>query len=564
MGSASAQVGARRRASRARLAAALVVAVAVLLAAVASAAAAGTYEVWSCRGPNGKPVATDAWTLSKIDEAALTIEDTCASGGALRLAVSPKGRSSSSDLPAALATLNVPAGVRVRAYELRRSLRVATSLLNLGHAYMAGIREGVRGTFVNRACPSVVASEASLLGLPLLGSACAASGNPNEPNDASNVDARPNVDLDGLQLFAQCSRRACTGLSLLGGAAGAEVKLFGARITLQDAKAPRVVRVGGAAAAGEQVRGRTTLVVEATDAGSGIAKATLAIDGRAVQTLAPAGADGACKAPYTRAQPCPTEVTRAFAIDADQLAPGAHTLTGKVIDVAGNATSFGPVRLVVAPDLRNGRPVVRRPRLRLAARRVQHRRGQPAWIAGTLRTPAGAPVVGARLTVTVQQLGRRDAPERALRPVTTGRDGRFRARIAGTGARRVRVAFAPTIGGEPTVTAVAVVRERMALSIARSPARVGRGGEVVLSGRLTGAGPAAADAVVELQAIVNGRWRAVETVRTTRAGRYRWSYRFRYVTRDTIFSFRAVVRRTPGWPWPTVASRAVTVRVDGA
>lgn len=546
------------------LAAALAVA---LIAVVTTRAEAATYEVWSCRGPQGEPVATDAWTLTKIDEPALVIDDSCAQGGALRMAISPRGVESSSDLPAVLATLNLPQNVRVRSYVLRRSLQVATSLLNLGHAYMAGVREGVNGTFVNGQCPSVVASETSLLGLPLLGRACASDGNPDVPDDARNIDARSDVDLDGLQLFVQCSRRACTGLTLLGGGAGAELKLFGAQITLEDSAAPTVVRLGGVAASNQPVRGQTTLVVEASDVGSGVAKVSVSIDGGPPQVQAPAGSDGACKVPYTRAQPCPTEVTRAFAIDTGTLTPGSHTITGVVHDAAGNATSFGPVKLTVAPpppDLRNGRPHVERPLLSLVKRELEHASGRAVAISGTLRTPAGAPIAGARLTVSAQQLGLRDAPEKALAPVTTAADGRFRARITGAGARRIRVSFSPTLGGEPTVTAAAVVRERMRLGIRRSRARVRRNGVVVLSGRLRGAGPAASQAVVEMQAIINGRWRAVETVRTTRDGRYRWRYRFRYVTRDTIFSFRAVVRRTPGWPWPTIASPRIRVRVDGA
>jgi hypothetical protein len=84
----------------------------------------------------------------------------------------------------------------------------------------------------------------------------------------------------------------------------------------------------------------------------------------------------------------------------------------------------------------------------------------------------------------------------------------------------------------------------------------------MLIGRLRGAGRSAQDALVELQSIVRGKWRAVGTVRLGADGRYRWRYRFVRLDHDTIFSFRAVVRRVPGWPWGTTRSRVVRVRVD--
>jgi hypothetical protein len=68
--------------------------------------------------------------------------------------------------------------------------------------------------------------------------------------------------------------------------------------------------------------------------------------------------------------------------------------------------------------------------------------------------------------------------------------------------------------------------------------------------------------VIHIQAIVNGRWSPVGIARAGADGRYRWRYRFVNLTRDTAFSFRAVVERAPGWPWASVRSDRVAVRVD--
>ncbi len=85
---------------------------------------------------------------------------------------------------------------------------------------------------------------------------------------------------------------------------------------------------------------------------------------------------------------------------------------------------------------------------------------------------------------------------------------------------------------------------------------------LTLRGRLRGAGPSAAGALVQIQAVVNGRWAPVGRARTGRDGAYRWRYRFVHLSRDTTFRFRPVVERVPGWPWPTVRGPAMAVRVD--
>ncbi len=181
---------------------------------------------------------------------------------------------------------------------------------------------------------------------------------------------------------------------------------------------------------------------------------------------------------------------------------------------------------------------------------------------GTLRTAAGAPVAGARLTVSAQALGTAAERVRELPALTTTAAGRFTLLVGGHGAERITIAFAPADGAAATARAVATVRVPASLTIARSRARLRRHQTVVISGRLQGAGDAARGAVVEVQAIVRGRWQTVGTARAAADGRYRWRYRFVRITRDTIFSFRALVRRTPGWPWPDLHTRTLQVRVD--
>ena len=85
---------------------------------------------------------------------------------------------------------------------------------------------------------------------------------------------------------------------------------------------------------------------------------------------------------------------------------------------------------------------------------------------------------------------------------------------------------------------------------------------LTLHGKLRGAGASARGTVVTIESIVNGQWLPVGSARAKAGGTFAWRYRFVHLTRDTIFSFRAVVERAPGWPWPSERSARVKVRVD--
>ncbi|HSJ96492.1 MAG TPA: hypothetical protein VLC53_05445, partial [Myxococcota bacterium] len=305
----------------------------VLLAA--GPARAGTYDVWSCRGPGGEPLPAQAWSLTTFDEppgGGIVLDDACASGGALTLAIDPDVRFDPPLKPTALAVLDLPAGVRVRSYDLRWSLRTAPSGLASDFYYAAGVRERAGGAPSDWGCASVQRPQ-----FP-----CTERGDPDDPDHPSNEYARSGLQLDGLELFAGCTTDGCTGLLplLRDGEVAAELKLFGARVELEDAAAPALTGLGGSLASGQPISGTAALVVEGADAGGGIAAVSLSVDGGPPQMQALQGSDGACAVPFTRAQPCPPEVARAFAVEAGELTPGPHSAAGTIVDAAGNVTSF--------------------------------------------------------------------------------------------------------------------------------------------------------------------------------------------------------------------------------
>ncbi|MGC1851059.1 MAG: hypothetical protein WA687_01320, partial [Solirubrobacterales bacterium] len=58
-------------------------------------------------------------------------------------------------------------------------------------------------------------------------------------------------------------------------------------------------------------------------------------------------------------------------------------------------------------------------------------------------------------------------------------------------------------------------------------------------------------------------WRPVLVTRSDHSGRFRASYRFRYVSGTAQIRLRAVVLAEERWPYAPGASKPVTVRVTG-
>jgi hypothetical protein len=550
-----------------------------LLTAVAAPGPAiadpGRYDVWSCRGPLGDPVGTSAWTLGATGAASgdVVLRDDCATGGPLMLSLAP-GRAFEPGVRGSL-TFTAPSGSHIDSWTVWRSLETAGPDPDSGlYDYAAALTERKGQADSDQGCAT---TQPSLY-------PCLAVGDSASWDAAGNrVDRTGTPVLDALALWVGCRGAVCDAPLL---SAPATARLWGARVQVHDLSPPAVPELSGTLVGEEPVTGLATVVVESSDEGGGVAATTLAVDDGLPRTSAPAGPRGTCQEPYTVVQPCPSATARAFTVDTSTLADGPHTLSGTVADAAGNVTRWGPVTFTVAhppvippvippvtppvdppvtpqPPAGNGVPAVKAPRVRLGSA-AYVRAGGRVRLTGTVTTASGEPIAGAHLTVSARELATVSERVRSLPDAVTDSAGRFSVSVRGVGAERVTVGFAPSDGAAETARAVTTVRERASLTATRSKARLKRGQTVVVRGRLRGAGGAARGAIVELQAIVGGSWRTVGTVRADARGRYAWRYRFVHVTRDTIFSFRALIRSTPGWPWPELRSGRVQVRVDGA
>jgi hypothetical protein len=447
----------------------------------------------------------DVWSCRDAGGAALSaaawvpegrVTDTCASGGSLR--VTPEGA----------IRLAPPAGTRIAGYELWRSAQDDYDPDD------TSITETVGTTPFSVFAGTV--------------------GDPRNPLASANRVVAKRAPLDAVTLRVACQDECLN----------ARIDLYRARVTISDTTAPTATA---------SVAGDDAVIVGGTDGGGGVAALTLSLDGGPAQTLTTG-----CATPYTVVQPCPGAADRAFAIDAPE---GAHSASGTVVDAAGNATAWGPVAVtihrttatIVSPGPLS---VASQESLKLGRSMLEHAPGAKVRLEGTLKTPGGAPIAGAHLSVSSFDLGADDAVPRSLPAVTTGAGGTFAITLARDGAQRVTVT---SPGG---ATATATVRAKLAVRLSSSRGRLVKGRILTLHGRLRGAGASARGAVVTIESIVNGRWLPVGSARAKADGTYAWRYRFVHLARDTIFSFRAVVERAPGWPWASRRSARLKVRVD--
>jgi len=526
--------------------------IAIVACGSAESANAGEYDVWSCRGPAGQPLSGEAWQPVEHDTVPgdVSMVDACASGGPVVLEVTSSGtgtRRSRLDL-----RFDLPRGARITDFRLRRAMYAAAAV-GPSYAYVSAVRESDDGTHEDRGC-------ASTLALPDFD--CSFKGSETDPHDPSNVYERTGVSLDGLSAWVGCV--ATGGCDPPFAPPAARFTLFESVVTIADDAPPVVADIGGSLL-GEPIRGSANLYVRATDSNAGVQSMELDIDGIHHQVIAAGGAH--CSPPFVVPRPCPADAGRVFTIDADTLAPGPHTASGTVTDAAGNTTPFGPFYFAVADSdpgtsaPANGVPAVTTPTITPDSRSVTHGPGRTPTVSGTLVTDTGVPISGAVLNVRSVQLGVSNPSPVALADVVTGADGTFRFPVPGAGARRVEIGFAPNAGASPTAVTAVRVSSVLRLNLRARPRRVRIGKASTFSGRLRGAGPSATGAPVEIQAKSGGRWVTVATVRARVGGAFSWRYRFRFVKRDALFSFRAVVRSSPGWPWATVRSGIAKVRI---
>ena len=518
----------------------------VLLAASASATA-GTYSVYACQGPASQPLPNSSWTmlvdLGGSHGGHFLFGSTC---GSLSVAANPPGAAMANDDDGARWRFLAPAGTTIGGYSLDRQLDLSFPGSGTPPKLTAAVREkDLLGT-TEFGCVGVTAD-------------CSV---------AMSTLTRSSLSLSELSVGVGCAEASgCSN----GSYTGASATLQQARVDVDDPAAPTVGALTGSLPNSFTPTGIKTVDVTASDVGGGVREITLAIDGVTAETHA---AGGDCNEPFVLAEPCPGALTYSFSVDVGGFAVGVHTATATAVDAAGNVSAQGfaafsippaQIPLPLAPPTGstpvNGSPAVANPVAKMSKAKVTFSHGRKVTLSGRLTTQDGTPVAGAVLNVLALDLGVFNAAPKSAGTVTTRADGSFSLKVGPRGAKRYMVLFQPSPESGAIVVTSALAQEKLALSARSSAGRVRPGGSISISGQLKGAGAAAEDAPVEIDAKVAGRWRAVGVIEADRKGNYEWDYRFVRVKVATRFVFRAQVRRDASWPWPTVSSKIVKVLV---
>jgi hypothetical protein len=387
----------------------------------------------------------------------------------------------------------------------------------------------------------------------------------------------------------------------------------GVQTDLSESVKPGATITGGTLIGAGAQTGPRNVIVDSTDADSGVRKVEVLLDDKVVAskdynrdwTRPLSEQAGACT--FDSWNACAIARTDTLAVNTKLLPDGNYTLTARVTDAAGNVTSTPAAQPVsidnvpnaiapVAPDPIPGAPgrdgangnggangagganggtvvltvngtngtanaSVKAAFASTKRGSINAAYGKKVLITGQLTAPNGQPISGARVSVLLQDKMVGAKPV-AAGEVVTGKDGKFSYVATAQRSRTVRFAYRAHLEDATfsQITDISLnVIPKVALKTNKKSLRNGQ--TVRFSGSIAGA-PANARKVVELQVRKGNRWMTFTSTRL-RNGKFSQKYRFTSTHRRTVYAFRARVRQEAGFPFLTGASKPVKVTVRG-
>jgi hypothetical protein len=312
-------------------------------------------------------------------------------------------------------------------------------------------------------------------------------------------------------------------------------------VVLDDAQPPEITEIpaGSLLTGASPQSGVRTIEFTARDAGSGLFKAYLDVDGQRIVSETFESNGGTCAAPFTRPVPCPSSSRIVVPLDTDRLAAGSHEVRLRVVDATdANTASFGPFRI------ETGRATVTQvacqpsgsTKVKARLRHTTVKFGSANSVSGRVSRPEGS-IAGAEAILTVES-----TPPLGLASGKVGQDGRFRLRVPPGPPRKVRVNI-KLPGTVVTICGASMrLKVRTGVRLSVSPRRLKNGENVTLRGLLLGSRVPRGGKAVAVQARARGSsvWTIVAALRTNSQGRFKFRYRFRRTFRRTVYEFRAV------------------------
>jgi hypothetical protein len=511
--------------------------IASMLAALvfATTASANEYVVYSCKTPSGAPAPTDGWSATGGVSFGWAV-DHCGAGGSLAAGMGgPSQPSNSASIGWGFDSGAAP----IRRYTIYRSGRISGGGFGVSmFMFTANAHNDPNGgrqvdyCSAHHACQSI---SGSLM------------------RDGSSIPA----DSHGWFFTMACGGYAGEVCTHPGSPDFGEINVNSAAFTLEDNEQPHVTSVGGSLTAEGASFG--TIGFMAGDDVSGIARATIEVDGSDHVSIVPNANGGRCNRvgqagatnDYLYRRPCPAMQQVELTLPRNALTNGEHIIRARAYDAAGNSvTAFGPRRIHVTGSLVTG----------LSAANISidgstsmvATYGRNVRINGTLRTNTGEPIASARIDAAFDSAAAKRA--RISRTVHTDADGRFSISTRALANRTWTLSNQDT-GAK--LTGKLKVRSRISLRATRK--RVKSFGKMRLTGRVPSE-RAKQGASIAIKVKNGRRWRTVAVVRASREGRFKFTYRFTRVSRATL-RFRAVALKSSDLPVSATPSRSVVIRV---
>jgi hypothetical protein len=534
-------------------------------------AQAGTYDDYSCAQPDGAAAPIDDWTptASNLD---MEIEDACGDGGPMWAAViGDKAVPVGSEAQWAFLA---PAGTIIREATLYRMFNNVDNE-DTGNGF----------TFENLKAPYETSPPFERCGVSIAyhyscsTTAGAFMGNfaPDMEVKVPSEDLRPerNGPAAGLYMSVGCggggggSAEHCEG-----GTSGpiAFAEITSATVTLEDDSPPRVGVVGGSLTTGSELEGTQTLAITASDTGSGIYQAILEVDGKQVQATTIDNNNGHCenvgqttdgRPAFLYVVPCKLEINDQYVtFNLTGIPDGPHKLTVLVTDAAGNKTTAFTREVIVGRGACNGtcldqaQLAVSNPKM---LKPVTRRYARSAIkLSGVLREPTGVPVPGATLEL-LQQAASIGAPTVPIATTTTNAAGQWTFDVPRGPSRALVVAWR-SHALDPGYASQIEYHERVFADIGlAAPRRVRAGVPFTFRGKLIGGYIPREGDIVQMEILYLGRWRTIETVRSTRTGTFRYGYTFSQAGKGA-YLFRASIRKNSTYPYLPTTSHPIRIK----
>ncbi len=359
---------------------------------------------------------------------------------------------------------------------------------------------------------------------------------------------------------------------------------YGAKVTVSDPTPPATASVEASGLlAGGQRDGSDPVTVSATD-NAGIKRLEIidATDPAAQRVVGSenydvgftyeAGeqrTDARATCSFRLAKPCPN--LNGETIRPASLQVGRRSLIVRFVDAGGNAVDRGPYPVdVITPSDRgaaNGSGVKEPARVILRFAKTRRTRttvrfNRKTAVRGRLINADGNPIAGAELRLLTRDL-RPGADAVDRRGVRTRADGSFRVTVRARASRQLQFAWkARANDSRFAANGYLTLKARAAGSLRARPRRVRVGRSVTLRGRLKGSHRGGVPIVVQGKLRGAKRFTTFADTTSSARGTFRARYRFRTAaSRGRRFVFRARIRRAPGFPYETGATRTVRVRV---